>query len=313
MDKKLSKGYEKSPLLLQMVTAGVCACGADFLSYPFDTVKVRLQVQGENAFGKGKQLGVMRMVLTILQKEGVKSLYNGLTAGLQRQMVFSMVRIGLYDSIKAFYLNAFNADPNNLSIAIRCLAGITSAALGMCVAQPTDVVKIRFQASQVVGGKRRYKTVGSAYREILKTEGVGGLWKGLVPNICRNAICTISEVVVYDVVKDALLKYQFFVDGIHLHLFTGFIAGFITTVVSSPVDVVKTRYMNSPKGQYKGAIDCARQLMAKEGFAAYYKGFWPNFARLVTWNVLMWFFYEQAKTQIAKQYRDVDISVPKKK
>lgn len=48
--------------------------------------------------------------------------------------------------------------------------------------------------------------------------------------------------------------------------------GFATTVVASPIDVVKTRYMNSPKGIYTGAIDCTIRMAKKEGPAAFYKG-----------------------------------------
>ena len=70
-------------------------------------------------------------------------------------------------------------------------------------------------------------------------------------------------------------------------------AGFCTTVVASPVDVVKTRFMNSKSGQYKGAIDCAVRMMMQEGPAAFYKGFVPSFSRLVSWNICMWITYMQ--------------------
>jgi solute carrier family 25 uncoupling protein 8/9 len=49
-------------------------------------------------------------------------------------------------------------------------------------------------------------------------------------------------------------------------------AGFCTTVAASPVDVVKTRYMNSTRGEYRGAVDCALRMLAQEGPAAFYKG-----------------------------------------
>lgn len=39
----------------------------------------------------------------MVRTEGPRSLYNGLVAGLQRQMSFASVRIGLYDSMKQFY------------------------------------------------------------------------------------------------------------------------------------------------------------------------------------------------------------------
>ena len=38
-----------------------------------------------------------------LREEGARALYNGLVPGLQRQMCFASVRIGLYDAVKDVY------------------------------------------------------------------------------------------------------------------------------------------------------------------------------------------------------------------
>lgn len=61
----------------------------------------------------------------------------------------------------------------------RLLAGCTTGAMAVAFAQPTDVVKVRFQAQvrQTDGGKR-YNGTMDAYRTIARDEGVRGLWKG---------------------------------------------------------------------------------------------------------------------------------------
>ena len=71
-------------------------------------------------------------------------------------------------------------DQNNVynpHIGLRILAGITTGALGVTVAQPTDVVKVRLQA-QAKGGEARYSGSINAYRTIAHKEGIRGLWKG---------------------------------------------------------------------------------------------------------------------------------------
>lgn len=65
-------------------------------------------------------------------------------------------------------------------------------------------------------------------------------------------------------------------DNLPCHFVSAFGAGFVTTVIASPVDVVKTRYMNSPPGQYKSAINCAWTMLTKEGPTAFYKGWAPS-------------------------------------
>lgn len=120
-------------------------------------------------------------------------------------MSFASVRIGLYDSVKQFYTRGSDreylymhsnsypghnlavsigpdislfSDPD-VGIGIWLLAGCTTGAMAVAFAQPTDVVKVRFQAqARSPGHDRRYCGTIDAYKTIAKEEGVRGLWKG---------------------------------------------------------------------------------------------------------------------------------------
>ncbi|XP_062870904.1 mitochondrial uncoupling protein 2 [Trichomycterus rosablanca] len=281
---------------VKFVGAGTAACIADLFTFPLDTAKVRLQIQGETAgtvnVSSVKYRGVFGTITTMVRTEGPRSLYNGLVAGLQRQMSFASVRIGLYDSVKQFYTRG----SDHVGVGSRLLAGCTTGAMAVALAQPTDVVKVRFQA-QVSSGpaNKRYSGTMDAYRAIAKEEGIRGLWKGTGPNVARNAIVNCTELVTYDLIKDALLQSTPMTDDLPCHFTSAFGAGFCTTIIASPVDVVKTRYMNSAHGQYRSAINCAVAMLTKEGPMAFYKGFMPSFLRLGSWNVVMFVTYEQLK------------------
>lgn len=121
-----------------------------------------------------------------------------------------------------------------------------------------------------------------------------------MPNISRNVIVNVAEIVCYDIIKDLILASGYLRDGIPCHLTAATAAGLCTTMAASPVDVIKTRYMNSAAGEYKGAIDCAIKTFVQEGSTAFYKGFVPSFSRLVSWNIVMWVTYEQMKLQLKK-------------
>ncbi|XP_055138879.1 putative mitochondrial transporter UCP3 isoform X2 [Symphalangus syndactylus] len=257
-------------MAVKFLGAGTAACFADLLTFPLDTAKVRLQIQGENQAAQTARLvqyrGVLGTILTMVRTEGPCSPYNGLVAGLQRQMSFASIRIGLYDSVKQVYTPK-GAD--NSSLTTRILAGCTTGAMAVTCAQPTDVVKVRFQASIHLGpsgSDRKYNGTMDAYRTIAREEGVRGLWK----------------------------------DNFPCHFVSAFGAGFCATVVASPVDVVKTRYMNSPPGQYLSPLDCMIKMVAQEGPTAFYKGFTPSFLRLGSWNVVMFVTYEQLKRALMK-------------
>ncbi|XP_041783686.1 mitochondrial uncoupling protein 2-like [Anopheles merus] len=309
---------------VKLLTAGSAACFADFITFPLDTAKVRLQIQGEQpvrtvalapatintsaslklnptsvpATQHVQYRGLVGTITTITRQEGFRTLYNGLSAGLQRQLCFCSIRLGLYDTVKTFYGSLLKENEAGLQIGTRVLAGLTTGGAAVMIAQPTDVVKVRFQAATRSSTGRRYASTLEAYRTIHREEGVRGLWRGAMPNVGRNAIVNVAEIVCYDVVKDCLLLYAHMPNDIRCHFSAAVVAGLAATIVASPVDVVKTRYMNSPRGQYRGAIDCAIRMGAKEGVAAFYKGFVPSFARLVSWNVVMWISYEQLKLVI---------------
>ncbi|XP_061778898.1 mitochondrial brown fat uncoupling protein 1 [Nerophis lumbriciformis] len=283
------------PLAVKMASAGAAACIADIITFPLDTAKVRLQVQGEKAVEATKNIryrGVFGTISTMVRTEGPRSLYNGLVAGLQRQLCFASVRIGLYDNVRDFYTGG----AQNPGVLMRILAGCTTGAMAVSFAQPTDVVKVRFQAQVNLDGvARRYSGTMQAYKHIFQNEGLRGLWKGTLPNITRNALVNCTELVTYDLIKEAILRHKLMSDNLPCHFVSAFGAGFVTTVIASPVDVVKTRYMNSPPGQYKSAINCAWTMMTKEGPTAFYKGFVPSFLRLGSWNVVMFVSFEQIK------------------
>ncbi|XP_018418922.1 PREDICTED: mitochondrial brown fat uncoupling protein 1 isoform X2 [Nanorana parkeri] len=296
---------------VKFIGAGTAACIADLFTFPLDTAKVRLQIQGESAVAgvaNGiRYKGVFGTISTIIKTEGPKSLYNGLVAGLQRQMSFASIRIGLYDTVKLFYTNG---KESKSGIGSRILAGCTTGALAVTIAQPTDVVKVRFQAqANLKGTKKRYSGTLNAYKTIAREEGMRGLWKGTFPNVTRNAIVNCTELVTYDLIKEALLNHKLLTDNLPCHFVSAFGAGFCTTVIASPVDVVKTRYMNSPPGQYKSALNCALTMITKEGPTAFYKGFVPSFLRLGSWNVVMFVSYEQIKRAMMMSRQRVEYPV----
>jgi solute carrier family 25 uncoupling protein 8/9 len=85
-------------------------------------------------------------------------------------MVFASLRIGLYDPVKNLIVG--DNYQGLIPIGYRILAAMTTGAIGIAVANPTDVVKIRFQADgRLPKEQRRYRGVMHAYQSIIKTDG----------------------------------------------------------------------------------------------------------------------------------------------
>lgn len=87
-------------------------------------------------------MGTMKVMAA---EEGALSLWNGLTPGLQRQFVFAGLRIGLYVPVRNAICGPLK-EGQNPTLLQKIMAGMTTGAIGITVANPTDVVKVRMQA-----------------------------------------------------------------------------------------------------------------------------------------------------------------------
>ncbi|CAI7791381.1 unnamed protein product [Closterium sp. NIES-54] len=286
------------------------ACFAEFCTLPIDTAKVRLQLQGKPSTGAGgaagavKYRGMVGTMGTIAREEGLSALWKGLVPGLHRQCVYGGLRIGLYDPVKALFVGKDHT--GDVPLTVKIAAALTTGAVGISIANPTDLVKVRLQSEGRLppGTPKRYSGALNAYATIARQEGVAALWTGVGPNIARNAIINAAELASYDQIKQSLLKVPGFGDNVGTHLIAGLGAGFFAVCIGSPVDVVKSRVMGDSSGQYKGTLDCFLKTFRNDGVLAFYKGFIPNFGRLGSWNVIMFLTLEQVKKNFLTEVPD---------
>ena len=88
----------------------------------------------------------------------------------------------------------------NPTLMTKILAALCTGAIGISVANPTDVVKVRLQAQARSADPSKVMYNGSidCYRKIIAADGVAGLWIGIIPNILRNSIINAAEIATYD-------------------------------------------------------------------------------------------------------------------
>lgn len=282
---------------------GLASLAAEFGTFPIDTTKTRLQVQGQVSDAKFREVkynGMIHAILRISKEEGVQALYSGIKPALLRQATYGTIKIGIYYSLK----NALIKNPHDDTLFTSVLCGISAGVIGSSIANPTDVLKVRLQAE-----KEAYAQKGMirCFFDIYKSEGLKGLWKGVCPTAQRAAVCAGVELPVYDITKKNLILYGAVEDNVFNHLISSLTAGLTGAVASTPIDVVRTRLMNQRRLRtalvdgarvevlYTGSFHCAIHTIQTEGFLALYKGFVPTWVRLGPWNVIFFIIYEQMK------------------
>jgi hypothetical protein len=272
---------------------------------PVDVVKTRLQFDGAVAGAARQYSGSLNCATSLVGTEGVQALFKGLPPALLRQSVYGSLRYGLYTPIRDL-LNSGNS--GSATLWQKVVAGASAGASASALANPTDLIKVRMQTDGMSSGaavSRKYCGVVHCFQTTLREEGVVGLWKGVGPTMGRATALAAAELATYDEVK-LQLRQQGIIenDGLFLHTCTAFVSGFVSTVASSPFDVVKSRVMGQPvdatgKGTlYSGMLDCFSKSFLREGAFSLYRGFWPNFGRVVPRVTLVFIVMEQLKVSL---------------
>mmetsp|Transcript_29411 Transcript_29411/g.36343 ORF Transcript_29411/g.36343 Transcript_29411/m.36343 type:complete len:323 (-) Transcript_29411:614-1582(-) len=291
-------GQQKPPVYRRFVQGGLAAMAGGAASHPLDVIKVLLQIQGEGSAVPGaRKLGLFQMGQKVFFNDGVTGLFRGLTASLLRQGVYSSVRFGVYDSINDSFRRMNGDVSKELPLWEKVISGISAGAIGAAVGNPADVAMVRMQADGRLPPEQRrnYKNVFDGLSRIAREEGVLALWNGVVPTVARAMVVTASQFAAYDQIKETLLSTGIFRDNPSTHFTSGFLAGFVASCTSNPVDVIKTRIMNMKPGQYSGPIDCTIKTVRSEGPLALYKGFVPTFVRQAPFVIVTFVTLEQIK------------------
>ena len=181
-------------------------------------------------------------------------------------------------------------------------AGLIAGSIGAAVGNPADVAMVRMQADGrlPIEQRRNYKSVVDAISQMSKQEGIASLWRSSALTVNRAMIVTASQLASYDQVKEMILEKGVMKDGIGTHVTASFAAGFVASVASNPIDVIKTRVMNmklepGAVPPYSGALDCAMKTVRAEGLMALYKGFIPTISRQGPFTVVLFVTLEQVR------------------
>ncbi|KAF0685266.1 Aste57867_22810 [Aphanomyces stellatus] len=273
--------------ILKLGLAGCANASAAFITNPIDVLKIRMQLEGECHIQPRRYAGFIQGSKTIMAAEGVRGFYKGVAASVLRDGFYSGIRLGAYEPMKEL-LGA--TDPSHTPLHLKVIAGAITGAFGSALANPTDLVKVRMQAEGT-----RYASMRQAFAEIVRHEGVKGLWKGVGPTVKRAALLTATQIPSYDHSKHLLLNHNVMAEGPVLHFCCSMFAGFIAATVTSPVDVVKTRIMNQKTALYANSLDALRKIVAKEGVMGLYKGWLPNWMRIGPHTMITLMIFEELR------------------
>src|SRR3989338_1023462 len=127
-------GEKNKNLMKRFVAGSLSAVIATSFTNPIETVKNRLQVQGEMNATQRVYSGFFNAFGVIARREGIRAFYKGIAASYSYQIIMNGIRLGFYDPLKHALYGFFGVEKGTLGIHL--LAGSLTGMLGACVGTP---------------------------------------------------------------------------------------------------------------------------------------------------------------------------------
>lgn len=272
--------------MMQGLVPFAVACGSGMVAticiQPIDTVKVRMQLIDQAAV----RTSPWRVAKGMVTDGGFVNLYQGLSAGLVRQLVYGTMRLGLFTTFEQQLEKRAKRNETTVSFYHRALAASSAGAMAAFCGNPTEVALIRMQADgiQPVDQRQNYSSAFNALRRITQTEGILALWKGSRPTIIRAISTNFGQLAFFSESKFQLSKRTNLPPEARTAGAAG-IAGVAGAFISQPFDFVKTRLQNQStlagrSAVYSGMGDCFVKVIKTEGFLRLYRDIGPYFLRI---------------------------------
>lgn len=185
------------------------------------------------------------------------------------------------------------------------LVGGLSGCCATVFVQPIDMVKVRIQLLGNTPNVSRNPFLIA--RNIVKTSGIMGLYKGLDAGLVRQITYTTTRMGMFRVISDALKK-----DDKPLPLqykaFAGLASGAIGSLIGNPADLALIRLQTDAtlplesRANYTGVSDALCKIVRKEGVLSLWRGSGPTVFRAMALNMGMLASFDQAKELLQQRF-----------
>eukprot|EP00730_Choanoeca_flexa_P007253 TRINITY_DN12302_c0_g1_i5.p1 TRINITY_DN12302_c0_g1~~TRINITY_DN12302_c0_g1_i5.p1 ORF type:complete len:303 (+),score=16.85 TRINITY_DN12302_c0_g1_i5:177-1085(+) len=194
---------------------------------------------------------------------------------------------------------------SDLPTWVNLLGGGLGAAAGSTATGPLEVVKTRMQSSKYAYTKPnadapwiyRNSVTLRALTTTLRDEGVLSLWRGLGPTLVGIIPSRACYFAMYNGSKPLVAKLNDGHENSAVHLGAGLIAGIVTSTVTSPIWVIKTRVQLANMQGSSSSFDVIRSTWQQEGFKGFFKGLAASYAGVFE-SAIQFTLYEYFKKEL---------------
>jgi len=257
-------------------TAGLGGMLGWAIVHPANTLAVRM-----NLTPRGQTFNLQQM---LKDTGGIRGLYNGLSAGIMRQVFYASSRFGLFETFR----DMLHEYRGKTDFASRVGVGAVTGGIAAYLSCPMEVCVVRMSNDMTLPKeeRRNYTNVFNTASRIIKEEGVATFWRGSNPFVARAMMVGVFQVATLDQFKEwyanMLSQKKNSIPNVFCAAMT---SGLIYSLATMPLEACKNRMASQKpdkatgKLPYNGILQTLTKVAGEEGFMALYNGFFPYYLR----------------------------------
>ncbi|KAM4722243.1 mitochondrial S-adenosylmethionine carrier protein [Rhinophrynus dorsalis] len=179
--------------VVHMVAASLGEVVACLIRVPSEVIKQRAQVSPSST--------TYQMLARTLRQEGISGLYRGYKSTVLREIPFSLVQFPLWEFLKDLWSWKQGHVVDSWQSAV---CGAFAGGFAAAVTTPLDVAKTRIMLAKA-GSSVASGNVMFALHQIWRTQGVTGLFAGVIPRMTAISLGGFIFLGAYDKVRRLLL------------------------------------------------------------------------------------------------------------
>lgn len=168
---------------------------------------------------------------------------------------------------------------------------------------PVTVLKVRYESDYYA-----YRSLYGAGRDILRTEGIRGLFAGFGATAARDAPYAGLYVLFYEQLKRDLAALtrgggedMRMSSSSSINFVSGAVAAGMATTITNPFDAVKTRLQLMP-AKYGNMMRAAKLMVQEDGVRSLLGGLGLRISRKAISSALAWTVYEELIMRAEKRW-----------
>ncbi|NP_001412265.1 mitochondrial glutamate carrier 1 isoform 4 [Homo sapiens] len=282
----------------KLINGGIAGLIGVTCVFPIDLAKTRLQNQQN---GQRVYTSMSDCLIKTVRSEGYFGMYRGAAVNLTLVTPEKAIKLAAND----FFRHQLSKDGQKLTLLKEMLAGCGAGTCQVIVTTPMEMLKIQLQDAgriaslspaaqrKILAAQGQLSAQGGAQpsveapaaprptatqltRDLLRSRGIAGLYKGLGATLLRDVPFSVVYFPLFANLNQLGRPASEEKSPFYVSFLAGCVAGSAAAVAVNPCDVVKTRLQSLQRGvnedTYSGILDCARKILRHEGPSAFLKG-----------------------------------------